>query len=148
MIQQLSRYNSRELFIFQQIIFFVENVSKHIINLTLTFFPGGRGRGRRNASSTPNGTIAPNPCTSPRLDITPSLQRVFIWDLDETIIIFHSLLTGSFAARYSKDVQNVVQLGYRMEELIFSLADTHFFFNDVEVGKSNLLVERNTQEHG
>lgn len=58
---------------------------------------------------------------------------MFIWDLDETIIIFHSLLTGSFASRYSKDVQSVVQLGYRMEELIFSLADTHLFFNDVEV---------------
>jgi eyes absent homolog 1 len=24
------------------------------------------------------------------------------------------------------------QLGYRMEEMIFTMADTHFFFNDVE----------------
>jgi hypothetical protein len=34
----------------------------------------------------------------------PSLpsQRVFVWDLDETIIIFHSLLTGTFASRYGK----------------------------------------------
>uniref|UniRef100_A0A8D8ZI49 Eyes absent homolog n=2 Tax=Cacopsylla melanoneura TaxID=428564 RepID=A0A8D8ZI49_9HEMI len=98
----------------------------------------GRGRGRRNpsnqnGSSASNSLATPTPCPpSPSLEINPSLQRVFIWDLDETIIIFHSLLTGSFAARYSKDVQNVVQLGYRMEELIFSLADTHFFFNDVE----------------
>lgn len=30
------------------------------------------------------------------------LQRVFVWDLDETIIIFHSLLTGTFASRYGK----------------------------------------------
>lgn len=29
-------------------------------------------------------------------------QRVFVWDLDETIIIFHSLLTGTFASRYGK----------------------------------------------
>lgn len=29
-------------------------------------------------------------------------QRVFIWDLDETIIIFHSLLTGSYANRYGR----------------------------------------------
>lgn len=30
------------------------------------------------------------------------LQRIFLWDLDETIIIFHSLLTGSFAQKFSK----------------------------------------------
>ena len=29
-------------------------------------------------------------------------QRVFLWDLDETIIIFHSLLTGSFAQKFGK----------------------------------------------
>lgn len=32
-----------------------------------------------------------------------------------------------------QDTQQIVQLGFRMEEMIFSLADTHFFFNDVEV---------------
>ena len=33
--------------------------------------------------------------------IFPFLQvdRVFIWDLDETIILFHSLLTGTFATK-------------------------------------------------
>ena len=31
-----------------------------------------------------------------------------------------------------QDGQLSVQLGFRMEELIFNLADTHFFFNDVE----------------
>lgn len=30
------------------------------------------------------------------------LQRIFVWDLDETIIIFHSLLTGSFASKFGK----------------------------------------------
>lgn len=29
-------------------------------------------------------------------------QRIFVWDLDETIIIFHSLLTGSYATRFGK----------------------------------------------
>ena len=47
----------------------------------------GRSRGRRN-----------NPSPGPEND----LERVFIWDLDETIIIFHSLLTGSYAQRYGK----------------------------------------------
>lgn len=80
-----------------------------------------RGRGRRNTSSSPAQHV-PEPAT----------DRVFIWDLDETIIIFHSLLTGTYATKYSKDTQQIVQLGFRMEEMIFSLADTHFFFNDVE----------------
>ncbi|KAG8222091.1 hypothetical protein J437_LFUL000854 [Ladona fulva] len=88
----------------------------------------GRGRGRRAGQNNP---ASPNP--------EYNLERVFIWDLDETIIIFHSLLTGSYATKYGKvllrivfDAQSVVQLGFRMEEMVFNLADTHFFFNDVE----------------
>uniref|UniRef100_A0A8C2PXB4 Eyes absent homolog n=1 Tax=Cyprinus carpio TaxID=7962 RepID=A0A8C2PXB4_CYPCA len=60
------------------------------------------------------------------------LERVFLWDLDETIIIFHSLLTGSFAQNFGKDPATVLNLGLQMEELIFELADTHLFFNDLE----------------
>uniref|UniRef100_A0A4W3GKM9 Eyes absent homolog n=1 Tax=Callorhinchus milii TaxID=7868 RepID=A0A4W3GKM9_CALMI len=78
-----------------------------------------RGRGRRNT----------NPSPPPDSD----LERVFIWDLDETIIIFHSLLTGSYANRYGRDPPTSVSLGLRMEEMIFNLADTHLFFNDLEV---------------
>ncbi|CAM4721858.1 unnamed protein product [Leuciscus chuanchicus] len=77
-----------------------------------------RGRGRRNN----------NPSPPPDSD----LERVFIWDLDETIIVFHSLLTGSFANRFGRDPPTSVSLGLRMEEMIFNLADTHFFFNDLE----------------
>lgn len=78
-----------------------------------------RGRGRRT------NTVSP---TTPE----STTDRVFIWDLDETIIIFHSLLTGSYATKYHKDAQNVIQLGFKMEEMVFNLADTHFFFNDIE----------------
>jgi Ca2+-dependent lipid-binding protein len=39
-----------------------------------------------------------NPSPGPESD----LERVFVWDLDETIIIFHSLLTGVYAQRYGK----------------------------------------------
>ncbi|KAI4871782.1 hypothetical protein NFI96_014714 [Prochilodus magdalenae] len=60
------------------------------------------------------------------------LERIFLWDLDETIIIFHSLLTGSFAQKFGKDPATVLNLGLQMEELIFELADTHLFFNDLE----------------
>jgi hypothetical protein len=51
-----------------------------------------RGRGRRQNNPSPNSPES-------------NLERVFIWDLDETIIIFHSLLTGSFATRYGKVLQ-------------------------------------------
>ncbi|XP_058475511.1 eyes absent homolog 3 isoform X2 [Solea solea] len=60
------------------------------------------------------------------------LERVFLWDLDETIIIFHSLLTGSYAQKFGKDQATVLNMGLQMEELIFELADTHLFFNDLE----------------
>jgi len=78
----------------------------------------GRNRGRRQN----------NPSPGPENDV----DRVFVWDLDETIIIFHSLLTGSYAQRYGKDAPGSVSLGLRMEEMIFNLADTHLFFNDLE----------------
>uniref|UniRef100_A0A3B5LG79 Eyes absent homolog n=1 Tax=Xiphophorus couchianus TaxID=32473 RepID=A0A3B5LG79_9TELE len=76
-----------------------------------------RGRGRKN-----------NPSPPPDSD----LERVFVWDLDETIIVFHSLLTGSYAQKYGKDPPMAVTLGLRMEEMIFNMADTHLFFNDLE----------------
>lgn len=33
----------------------------------------------------------------------------------------------------TQDVQLSVSLGLRMEEMIFNLADSHLFFNDLEV---------------
>lgn len=41
---------------------------------------------------------------------------------------------SSHFKKYSikKDPTLAAQLGYRMEEMIFTLADTHFFFNDIE----------------
>ncbi|KAK4475717.1 hypothetical protein MN116_000981 [Schistosoma mekongi] len=58
--------------------------------------------------------------------------RIFIWDLDETLIIFHTLLTGYYAHRYGKDPAVAGAYGLRMEELIYNLADTYLFFNELE----------------
>ncbi|KAK2520903.1 hypothetical protein Q9233_011539 [Columba guinea] len=132
----------------------------------------------------------PSPTADSEIEV-----RVFVWDLDETIIIFHSLLTGTFASRYGKicyvvmlsigwglqyaygeflneltlsqrktleadafircllhdfrgcgvgtccmgvgddgpvDTTTSVRIGLMMEEMIFNLADTHLFFNDLE----------------
>ncbi|XP_046699833.1 eyes absent homolog 3 isoform X3 [Silurus meridionalis] len=79
--------------------------------------PKAKGKGKKSES----GQSADN-----------DLERIFLWDLDETIIIFHSLLTGSFAQKFGKDPATVLNLGLQMEELIFELADTHLFFNDLE----------------
>ncbi|KAK6479499.1 eyes absent-like protein 2-like [Huso huso] len=79
----------------------------------------GKLRGRKRASD-----------PAPLLD--SEIERVFLWDLDETLIIFHSLLTGTFATRFSKDSAKAVSLGLWMEEMIFNLADTRLFFNDLE----------------
>lgn len=78
----------------------------------------GKGRGRR--------------LNIPSPDPENHLERVFVWDLDETIIIFHSLLTGTYASRYGKNAEHSMSLGLHMEEMIFNLADAHFFFNDLE----------------
>ncbi|XP_075032547.1 protein phosphatase EYA2 isoform X1 [Mixophyes fleayi] len=77
-----------------------------------------RGRSKRNNDPSPA--------------VDNEIERVFVWDLDETIIIFHSLLTGTFATRYGKDTTTSVRIGLMMEEMIFNLADTHLFFNDLE----------------
>ncbi|XP_039271228.2 protein phosphatase EYA2-like [Styela clava] len=85
---------------------------------------GNKNRPKSSKSSNRANSSSPTPDTQ--------LERVFVWDLDETIIIFHSLLTSSFAHRYNKDATLSCSLGLRMEELIFNLADTHLFFNDLE----------------
>uniref|UniRef100_A0AAX7VW31 Eyes absent homolog n=1 Tax=Astatotilapia calliptera TaxID=8154 RepID=A0AAX7VW31_ASTCA len=54
----------------------------------------GKLRGRKRASD-----------PAPPLD--SDIERVFIWDLDETIIIFHSLLTGTFSTRFGKECDQV-----------------------------------------
>ncbi|KAI3369873.1 hypothetical protein L3Q82_024683 [Scortum barcoo] len=79
----------------------------------------GKLRGRKRVSD-----------PAPPLD--SDIERVFIWDLDETIIIFHSLLTGTFSSRFGKDSSKAVSLGLWMEEMIFNLADSRLFFNDLE----------------
>ncbi|CAL8373597.1 unnamed protein product [Boreogadus saida] len=86
--------------------------------------------GRRNSVGSKAKGKAKKPDGCPSTD--SDLERVFLWDLDETIIIFHSLLTGSFAQKFGKDPATVLNLGLQMEELIFELADTHLFFNDLE----------------
>lgn len=61
---------------------------------------GGRARGRRHAHPSPTRSNASNSAADPETVKPP--ERVFIWDLDETIIIFHSLITGAYGTKYGK----------------------------------------------
>ncbi|UJR22686.1 hypothetical protein I4U23_025722 [Adineta vaga] len=61
-----------------------------------------------------------------------NIERIFIWDLDETIVILNSLLTGTYAQHYQKDPQAAMSFGVQMEEMIFNLAEIHLFLNDLD----------------
>ncbi|XP_055903435.1 developmental protein eyes absent isoform X2 [Eupeodes corollae] len=89
----------------------------------------GRARGRRHAQPSPTRSTTSE---TPNADTVKPPERVFIWDLDETIIIFHTLLSGSYANRYSKDHSTLMTIAFRMEEMVFNMADSHFFFNEIE----------------
>lgn len=43
---------------------------------------------------------------------------------------------------FFKDPPTSVSLGLRMEEMIFNLADTHLFFNDLEVSIHSFKIHR------
>lgn len=65
--------------------------------------------------------------TPPENDV----ERVFIWDLDETIVIFHTLISGTYAKNFGKDIQLCYNMGYELETLIYNLAEMHFFFSEL-----------------
>jgi hypothetical protein len=81
------------------------------------------------------------------LEMLLNLLHYPLFVLKERVFAFVSFLTKNLSksvhqsvylrccvsAILLQDTHSVVQLGFRMEEMVFNLADTHFFFNDVEV---------------
>lgn len=59
---------------------------------------------------------------------------VFVWDLDETLIIFQTLLDGRYVELFDgfKDSHKATLLGRRWERLILEVCDDYFFYNQVE----------------
>ncbi|CEO95481.1 hypothetical protein PBRA_004207 [Plasmodiophora brassicae] len=59
---------------------------------------------------------------------------VFIWDLDETLVLFNALLDPKrYKQRFSWAGGHVARvLGERLERILFDVADRHFFFKQVE----------------
>lgn len=61
--------------------------------------------------------------------------NVYIWDMDETLILLKSLLNGAYAEAFNglKDVQEGVEIGKLWEKYILDLSDNHFFYEQVSL---------------
>jgi len=59
---------------------------------------------------------------------------VYIWDMDETLILLKSLLNGTYAETFNglKDVQKGVEIGKMWEKHILDLCDNYFFYEQIE----------------
>lgn len=65
----------------------------------------GKARGRRQQNTSPTRSTMNE---TPSVESVKPPERVFVWDLDETIIIFHTLLTGNYSNRYQKVSLNFI----------------------------------------
>lgn len=63
----------------------------------------------------------------PRLD-------VYVWDMDETLVLLNSLLKSSYAEAFNglKDVKKGVEIGRAWENLILQICDDYFFYEQIE----------------
>eukprot|EP00808_Paulinella_micropora_P022932 g26442.t1 len=58
-------------------------------------------------------------------------RTIYIWDLDETLIVFQSLL-DSRNPKLAWDQKEAQDIGSGLEELIFYMCDSHMFFKQIE----------------
>ena len=58
---------------------------------------------------------------------------VYVWDMDETLILLKSLLNGTYAEAFngSKDLQKGLEIGKMWEKHILDLCDGYFFYEQV-----------------
>lgn len=75
------------------------NASSHNSTIKSTPTTKGKARGRKQQNVSPTQSALSE---TTAVDSVKPPERVFIWDLDETIIVFHSLLTGVYSNRYNK----------------------------------------------
>ncbi|XP_043715281.1 eyes absent homolog [Telopea speciosissima] len=61
-------------------------------------------------------------------------MNVYIWDMDETLILLKSLLNGTYADAFngSKDIQKGIEIGKMWEEHILRVCDAYFFYEQIE----------------
>ncbi|KAL0050629.1 hypothetical protein WJX82_003772 [Trebouxia sp. C0006] len=97
-------------------------------------------RGASHLSVNPADWVeAPQPQTSSldsaasEMTIGRKRQTVLVWDLDETLILFHSLLSGAYAVHHSPEKANeAMSMGKKWQESILDICDQHFFFTEIE----------------
>ena len=61
--------------------------------------------------------------------------NVYVWDMDETLILLKSLLNGTSAEAFhgSKNVGEGFELGKMWEKYILDLCDNSFFYEEVSL---------------
>ncbi|XP_052171293.1 eyes absent homolog isoform X3 [Diospyros lotus] len=66
---------------------------------------------------------------SPQNSVDQKL-RVYIWDMDETLILLKSLLNRTYAEAFNglKDVEKGVEIGEQWEKYILQVCDAYFFY--------------------
>ena len=66
-------------------------------------------------------------------DSKDQILTVYIWDMDETLILLKSLLNGAYAEAFngSKDVQKGIEIGKNWEKHILHACDQFFFYEQV-----------------
>ncbi|KAK3041607.1 hypothetical protein RJ639_000741 [Escallonia herrerae] len=61
-------------------------------------------------------------------------MKVYIWDMDETLILLKSLINGTYAEAFkgAKDVQKGIEIGKAWENYILQVCDDYFFYEQIE----------------
>ncbi|WOL18276.1 hypothetical protein Cni_G27069 [Canna indica] len=64
----------------------------------------------------------------------PTATTVYIWDMDETLILLKSLLDGTYAGHFNglKDTRKGVEIGKQWENHIIHICDEYFFYEEIE----------------
>ncbi|KAL5724341.1 protein-tyrosine-phosphatase [Ranunculus cassubicifolius] len=65
---------------------------------------------------------------------TDKKMNVYIWDMDETLILLKSLLNRTYAESFNglKDVHKGMEIGKEWENYILQVCDEHFFYEQIE----------------
>jgi hypothetical protein len=73
--------------------------------------------------------FAPSARPCPPSPLQPPQKLVAVWDLDETLIVFNSLISGTFArANPGVDAAEATALGERWRDAILDFCDDHLHF--------------------
>lgn len=90
---------------------------------------GGGGGGSSMAP-----VIKSNDSAENKMDNNKKIN-VYVWDMDETLILLKSLLNGTYAQSFngSKDAQKGLEIGKMWEKHILQLCDDYFFYEQVSL---------------